>query len=115
MTKSGTSQMLRRRAKQVGIASKPLADFLIGPDVERPLALVPRARLLGGHAVGILGGIEAAGGVFQIAPHVLERVDRDIRVEAIAGELRGFAVGEHELRLVVEHLLEVRHTPLGVD
>ena len=66
-------------------------------------------------AVGVLRGIEAAIGMRQLAAHVLQGVLGDLREEPVAGGLRGLEVRQHQLRLVVQHLLEVRDTPRLVD
>ena len=47
----------------------------------------------------------------QFAADVLKCVFGNLREEPIAGGLRGFEVRQHELGLVVEHLLEVRDAP----
>ena len=72
---------------------------------------VRHVRLLGRHAVGVLGRVEAAAFVGHLARDVPQRVLGHLREERIAGRLRRLEVGQHELRLVVEHLLEVRHAP----
>ncbi len=45
----------------------------------------------------------------------MQRIFGDRREEVVPRRLGGLEVSEHELRLVVEHLLEVRHAPLGID
>ncbi len=67
------------------------------------------------NAVGVLGRVEAAAGVGQIAIDVDQRVVGDRGQQRIRGGLRRFDQRQHELRLVVEHLLEVRHAPALVD
>ena len=94
-----------------------VTDLVFPPDVERALHLVLDrwiAGLLRRHAVGILGREEATTRIGEVGPHVVERVDGHVGVEAVAGELGRLDVREHQLRLVVQHLLEVRHTPVGI-
>ena len=64
-----------------------------------------------GRAIGVLGRVEAAVGVGHVAQHVIEDAARGCGVLRVAGDLERFQVGDGELRLVVEHLLEVRHEP----
>ena len=71
--------------------------------------------LFGRHTVGVLRGEEAPLGVRHLAHHVLERVFRDLGKEPIGGQLIRFEARKGDLRLVVQHLLEVRHAPVGVD
>ena len=46
--------------------------------------------------------------------HVVECVFGDLSVERLAAGLRAGQIRQYQLRLVVEHLLEVRHAPLCV-
>ena len=82
-----------------------------------------RVNLLGGpheelalHAfrVRILGGKEAARGMRHLAQDVVERLLGDPPVLVITGGEPGVEIAARELGVVVEHLLEVRHQPLGV-
>ena len=93
------------------------ANLRVRPDVERAFGLVRRriAGLFGRHAVGVFGRVEPALAVGEIAHDVGQRVFRDRRVEVVARRLRGLEIRERELRLVVQHLLEVRDAPFGVD
>ena len=54
-------------------------------------------------------------GSAQLAHHVVERLLRDDAVPLLAGEQPRVEVRRDEERVVVEHLLEVRHEPLRVD
>ena len=65
--------------------------------------------------VGVLGGEEAAVGVVQVAQHVGDGLLDDAPVALGAGDHPTVQVGAGEERLVVEHLLEVRHEPVRVD
>src|SRR5262245_61657227 len=69
---------------------------------------------LGGHAVGIFCRVEPAVWIRKVATDVLERVDRYMREKLITGDLSRLEIREHQLPLVVEHLLEMRHAPLAV-
>ena len=71
--------------------------------------------VFGRHAVGVFSGIEAAALAGHLAANVQERVLRHLGVERIAGDLCGLEVRERQLRLVVQHLLEVRHAPVRID
>ena len=72
-------------------------------------------RLLRRHTVGILGGIESSARIREVAEDVLQRVGCDLDVHRLTRQLSRLDIGQHELGLVVEHLLEVRHPPLAVD
>ena len=72
-------------------------------------------RLFGRHTIGVLRGEKASLGVRHLAHHVLERVFRDLGKEPIGSQLIRFEARKGDLRLVVQHLLEVRHSPVGVD
>ncbi len=72
-------------------------------------------RVLRRDAVGVLGRIETAAAICHLAHDVLKRVRRHVQKEPVARHLRALDVREHELRLVVEHLLEMRHPPRRVD
>ena len=65
-------------------------------------------------AVGVLGGKKAAIGVRQVAQNVIQNVADDFRVALVAADEKGVEVKLRELRIVIEHLLEMRHEPLGV-
>ena len=65
--------------------------------------------------VGVLRGGEAAALERELAQHVAERLLDDPPVARLAGRLPAVEVADGELRVVVEHLLEVRHEPALVD
>ncbi len=98
------------------IVAEQVSDFGGRPHVERAFDLVRLgvARQLRRKAVGILRGVEAAPDVGHLASHVRQRVVGNRAVERIVRDLRALEIREHELRLVVEHLLEVRHAPVGI-
>ena len=50
----------------------------------------------------------------QVPQHVVEDVARDIGVLRVAGDLVRLQIRNRELRLVVQHLFEVRHEPVFV-
>ena len=64
--------------------------------------------------VGVLARGERAVLGRQLAQHVVEGGPGDVAVARVAGEAPGVDVDPGELGVVVEHLLEVRHEPLGV-
>jgi len=76
----------------------------------RPAVKLPFVPL----AVGIFGGIEAAVRMRHVAEHVCENVADDFRVARLAGDEIRVEVELCQLRVVVEHLLEMRHEPFGV-
>ena len=83
-----------------------LAQLVDGPDVE--LALDP----LG---VGVERRAEAALRPAHLAQRPVERLDADLGKALLARHLPGVQVGAGQERVVVEHLLEVRHRPGRVD
>src|SRR5581483_9153624 len=76
------------------------------PDVELALDAL---------GVGVLGGVEAAVGVTQVAKDVSDGLGQDLDEARLSRELPGVEVGAPEHGLVVEHLLEVGYQPVGVD
>ena len=66
-------------------------------------------------AVGVLGAVEAALTVEHLALEVVERLAHDPLEGRVAAELVAVQVDAGELRVVVEHLLEVRDQPLAID
>ena len=84
------------------------------PEVEGAFRL-PATRIARGcgvrrKAVGILGRVEAARLVGQVPQHVGQRVLGHLAEPPLARGLPRLEAGQHELGLVVEHLLEVRHS-----
>ena len=65
--------------------------------------------------VGVLGGREAAAREPQLSQAVVDGLLDDLPVAALAGQHERVQVRRNEQRVVVEHLLEVRHEPFGVD
>ena len=80
-------------------------DLVLRPEVELPLLAL---------GVGVLGREERAPGREELAEHVGDGLLRRVPVRRLSGRLVGLDAGEDEERLVVEHLLEVRHEPAGV-
>ena len=97
----------------LGIVTEQVLDLRLAPDIERPFGLdrVASASLLGRHAVGILGREEPAVGMRQITTHIRQRVVGHRRERRVASCLRRLQTRQGQLRLVVEHLLEVRDPP----
>ncbi len=81
-------------------------SVLFGPGVRQSLDAV---------RVGVLGRGEAAALEAQLADEVVERPLGDVAVVVLAGREPRVEVRRHEQRVVVQHLLEVRHEPLRVD
>ncbi len=77
-------------------------NLIFAPEEERSLAP---------GAVGVGGRVEDTLGSGHVAQHMFQRLLRDAGVQRLARELEGEQVGAGELRLVVEHLLEMRHAP----
>ncbi len=67
------------------------------------------------YAVRVFSREEAPFRIRHLPHHVLERILRDVGKEPIGGQLIRLEAGQRDLRLVVQHLLEVRHAPVGVD
>ena len=93
-----------RRPRRIAGAERPL-EVRRRPDEEAALGAV---------AVGIGRGVEAAVGRRHLAQHVVERLLGGPAEREPSGESVTRQVGARELRLVVEHLLEVRNLPRGV-
>ena len=106
-----------RPAGDVDVAAHERTHLLIAPDVEGPFGLARVGRVVepGRNAVGILRRIETASRVGHVAKHVRQRVLGHVEEERLPRRLPRFEKGERQLGLVVEHLLEMRHAPLGVD
>ena len=64
--------------------------------------------------VGVERRIEAAARVLHVAPHPVCRLRGDARVERCARRGVGVRVDREQLRVVVQHLFEVRDRPLAV-
>ena len=62
-------------------------------------------------AVGVLGGGETAARLLHLTKHKIENVARGVGIEAVVRDLVGLGVNDGKLRLVVEHLLEMRDEP----
>ncbi len=88
------------------ILAEDLDDLLGRPDVEAALLAF---------GVGVLGRVEPAGRMAEVAQHVADRLLDHLPVALVARELEGVQVDLDEERLVVEHLLEVRYQPALVD
>ncbi len=81
-------------------------ELLERPHVEPPLDPF---------GVGVLGGEEAPVGVAQVAQHVPDRLLDDPPVTLVPGDQPRVEIRADQQRLVVQHLLEVRHQPVGID
>ena len=95
----------------VGVDTEHGAHLVDGPGVEQPLVAVP----VGARRVRVLGAGDAAARLPQVTQHVLDGLGDDLAPAWLLQRRRRVGVHPHEQRLVVEHLLEVRHEPLPVD
>ena len=75
-----------------------------------PSSDLPSGRL----GVGVGRRIEAAVGRGHLAQHVVQRLARDAGEVGAPRHLVRLGVGDDQQRVVVEHLLEVRHQPARV-
>ena len=89
-----------------GVVAEHLVDLLERPDVELALDAL---------GVGVLGGEEPVVVVAQVAQHVTDGLLDDAPVARLTGGQPRLGVRAREQRLVVQHLLEVRDQPVGVD
>jgi hypothetical protein len=62
-------------------------------------------------AIRILGGVETATFVRQVAEHVIKDFARHFFLRRTTRDLKTIEIGAGELRLIVEHFLEVRDVP----
>ena len=99
----GDAEVADRHFELLG--REQLRQLRARPAVE--LALVP-------FAVGVFRGVEAAVRVGHVPQHVIEDVARDLGVAGLAADQVGIEIQLRQLRVVVEHLLEMRHQPFGI-
>jgi len=66
-------------------------------------------------AVRIFGGIKAAFGMRHVAQNVIENIACNVCVTHIAADEKCVEIQLSELRIVVEHFLEMWHKPFGID
>jgi hypothetical protein len=86
----------------------------LAADADQLVVVPDEEPALDALGVGVLGGEEAAVGVAQLAQQVVRGAGGDLPVAGAAGELPGVQVDGHQLRVVVQHLLEVGHQPAPV-
>ena len=92
--------------EQIGIRVERFADLVRRPDVELPFF---------SFAVGVEAAVEAAVFVPHFSKHPIERFLGDAPIELVARHLPRMQVDPRELRIVVQHLFEVRNQPASVD
>ena len=97
--------------RDVGVGSEDVADLGDRPGVEQAFVAVP--VFVG--RVGILRRVETARGMAKFAQHVLDGLVDHLLPAFLTEDEVGVQVDTDQQRLVVEHLLEVRHQPLLVD
>ena len=102
--------------RHLRIGAEQFVHLGVRPEIEGPLGLWRiGSRRLRGQAVGVLRGIEGPLRARHVPTHVLDGVLGHLQQRAGPGRLSRLQAGQDELRLVVEHLLEVRNPPRGVD
>ena len=79
------------------------------------VALPGEREALDAVRVGVLRRGEPAALERELAQHVVDGLLGDLAVALLADDLEAVQVADGEQRVVVEHLLEVRHEPLVVD
>ena len=100
-----SGQPVSRQRELRVFGTHDLSHLLGGPDEED--AFLP-------FAVRVGGGVEGSVRGGHLARHVVEHVARHRRVGLLARDLERLEIGDHEQRVVVEHLLEVRNGPGGL-
>ena len=65
--------------------------------------------------IGILRGIKAPIGMPHVPQHIIEDVAGGFRVARVATDQVSVEIQLGQLRIVVQHLLEVGHQPLRID
>ena len=109
-------------AKQLSVLAEQIVDLSLAPNIERPLGLpafafrpLPFARILRWkRRIGILRREEPARRTGEVAPHVVENAAGHPGIAFVARRLSRLKITDRELRLVVEHFLEVRHEPFRI-
>ncbi len=100
----------------VAEAQPPLSDIEVVAEHREQLVHAPDVELaLDALGVGIQRRVEAALGARHLAQDPVERLLGRAAQERVARDLPAVQVRASQQRVVVEHLLEVRHGPAGVD
>src|SRR5438128_805011 len=89
------------------------SDFLLRPNIKRPFSVL-RFPVLE-KAIGIFSRKKSAFLACQVASDVIENVPCDGFIPSIVRDLKGVEISGGELRLIVEHFLEVRHVLVTID
>jgi hypothetical protein len=87
------------------VARQEFVEFALGPGVVVPFAF---------RGVGVERAGERAVGGAHLAQHPVQRAHGDVGVKLVACERVGVRIRPAELRVVVEHLLEVGQQPAFV-
>ena len=93
-------------AGDVGLLAEDLPHLRVGPHVELALDAL---------AVGVLGRGGPTAGLAEVAQHVVDGLAEHLPEPRLPGQLPAVQVQADEQRVVVEHLLEVRHQPHPID
>ena len=100
-----------------GIAQHVL-DLFFCPNVKRAFGglcvAAVSARGYNG-AVCVFGREKAAFLGCHVAADVIENIPRDCFVLPVPRDLKCIEISDRKLRLVVQHLFEVRHVPVTID
>ena len=102
---AGLRGVEEQRRPDAVLVAEDLAKLLRGPDEEGPLFAL---------AVGVGRRVERARGVGHLPRDRVQHLAGDGPVERVLRRLPALDVRHREQRVVVEHLLEVRHQPLRV-
>src|SRR5580698_3541953 len=102
----GLDTVIAAEKLRLVLVANDLVNFFARPNVE--LALHP-------FTVGILRRIKSTFGTSHVAQYVIASATRDVGIKRITRDLIRIDVTRNELRLIVEHLLEMRHEPSLID
>ncbi len=92
--------------ERVGSVTQDFFDLLARPEIEFPFDAF---------TIGIFRRVKPAVGARHVAQYVVTGPPRNVRINRVARDLVRVHVTGNQLRLVVEHLLEVRHQPAFID
>ncbi len=108
---AGRFDAVVKRENAGGLVPERRVQLIGGPDVERAF---PRPRARRRRAVRVFGGVKPAFLSAHVAQDVFEDLSRHVGERLIFADLVRLGVRNCQLRLIVEHLLEVRHAPFTI-